>query len=118
MESVALSENEKVGQNGNHTSTWGKIFEEVAQKSGGALKTSASKMGDFTSHAAHLAKLKMEAHRLNNELCKLILEMGHKVWNLHKDQNLHQVEDVFSEDFKEIASIEKKLEENQTQLES
>ncbi len=104
------------GQDGNHTSKWVKIFEEVAEKSGSVLKTSAFKVGDFTAHATHLAKLKLEAHKLNNELCKLILETGHKLWELHKDHNLDQVEDIFSEDFKEIASIEEKLQENQKQM--
>ncbi len=113
-----LSKTEGVVQNGDPANKWVKILEEAAEKSGDVLKTSALKVGDFATHATHIAKLKLEAHKLNNELGKLILEMGHKLWELHKSQSLHEVEDAFLEDFKNIEAIEEKLEENQNQMQS
>ncbi|MFQ5542817.1 MAG: hypothetical protein ACE5FY_00525, partial [Nitrospiria bacterium] len=69
-----------------------------------------------TSHATSLAKLKIEAHQLNHQLCTLMLEAGHIVWELHKAKKLSGVEDAFSENFKEIADIELKLQENQNKM--
>jgi len=90
----------------------GEALKAGAEKLGAFVKVGAEKIGGFTSHAADLAKLKLEERRLSSELNKQFQVVGEKLWRLYSAQKLNDVEASFSKDLKKIAKIEDALEEN------
>lgn len=111
------------GTNKKDAFDWKEVAEDVAGKSGEALKTSAEKLGefvkvgaekvgDFTSHTTNLAKLKLEEHRLNAELNDHFQTIGEKLWGLYHTHKLTDVETSFSEDLEKISKIDEALKKN------
>ena len=83
-----------------------------------AVSSGAEKVGEFAQDTAHRAKLKLDVHHLRNKLEEIYSESGKKLWHLHHDQKLNEVEAIFAETFKEIDKLQEAIETKEKEEEA
>ena len=95
------------------------LLKKVANNAGkafDAVKKGAEKVSDISQSATSLAKFKYETVKLNNELEKLYLKTGEKLWQLKKLNKLSDVEKDLSEEFLQFEPLQKQIAENEKKI--
>ncbi len=95
---------------------WGDRFSEATDKGILVAKEMAGKVRHFAVEATELTKLKIEIHKLKNVWDRLFVETGEKLWDLYRTQDLSDVEDKFSDDFKTLQTLEADIAEKEREL--
>jgi hypothetical protein len=79
---------------------------EAARKSYEALKRGTGRVSDFAGDAARLAKLRMEIRSLERTRRLIHREEGEKLWRLHRENKLGDLEEAFSEELQKNEELE------------
>lgn len=82
---------------------------DYANKSLQVLKIGVQKLAHFTGSATKLSKLKVEIHTLQTNCDKIYLDVGKKLWQLHKDDKLRELGTAFEEEFKKIEDFHQQI---------
>jgi len=90
----------------------------VSNKVGETIKTGAQKVFRFTGSATKLSKLKVEVHNLQNQVEKIQLETGKKLWEMHKQNKLGEMDSAFDVEFKRIENLQKQIADKEKDAES
>lgn len=100
----------------------GQEFQEkvarISEKVGDAVKKGSERVAKFTGSATRLSRLKMEIHNLRNQLHKVHLESGKKLWQMHQENKLSEIDTAFSEEFAQIADLEKQIRTKEKEAEA
>lgn len=100
----------------------GEDFQEkvnkLSTKVGEAIKKGSQRVAKFTGSATRLSKLKVDIHNLHNQIEKVHLENGKKLWQMHHDKKLGEFENNFSEEFKQIENLEKQIKTKEKEVEA
>lgn len=81
----------------------------MAEKVFESMKIGVQKLSDFASDSSQVAKIKFEILNLNSDRKSLLREVGQKLWKLHKDKSLQNIEEKFKLEFKKIEDLERKI---------
>lgn len=81
----------------------------IAQKAYDAVKDGVQKLSDFASEGSQVAKMKFEILNLSSDRKSLLRDVGQKLWKLHKDKSLNNIEERFKKEFSKIAELEKQI---------
>jgi len=90
----------------------------ISEKVGEAVKRGSRRVAKFTGSATKLSKLKMDIHNLQNQLDKVRLQSGKKLWQMHQDNKLGQLDNKFSQEFDQIADLEKQIRTKEKEAEA
>ena len=83
----------------------------MAEKVFESMKIGVQKLSDFASDSSQVAKIKFEILNLNSDV-------GQKLWKLHKEKSLENIEEKFKNEFNKIAEMERKIAQKQKQVET
>lgn len=87
----------------------GEKLSTMAEKVFESMKVGVQKLSDFASDSSQVAKIKFEILNLNSDRKSLLREVGQKLWKLHKDKKLQDIEEKFKTEFKKIEDLERKI---------
>jgi hypothetical protein len=87
----------------------GERLSVIAQKAYDAVKDGVQKLSDFASEGSQVAKMKFEILNLSSDRKSLLRDVGQKLWKLHKDKSLINIEEKFKKEFDKIAELEKQI---------
>lgn len=73
------------------------------------IRYGADKVGEFAGEATELARLKIDIHNLETNLDKVYVTVGRKLWELHQKKQISGVGTKFTDEFKEIADLQKQI---------
>jgi len=100
----------------------GEDFQErvnkLSAKVGEAIKKGSQRVAKFTGSATRLSKLKVDIHNLHNQVEKVHLENGQKLWQLHHNKKLGEIDNNFSDEFKKIEDLEKQIKTKEKEAEA
>ena len=94
----------------------GERLSVIAQKAYDAVKDGVQKLSDFASEGSQVAKMKFEILNLSSDRKSLLREVGQKLWKLHKDKSLNNIEEKFKKEFAKIAELEKQIAAKEKQM--
>jgi len=81
----------------------------IAQKAYDAVKDGVQKLSDYASEGSQIAKIKFEILNLSSDRKSLLREVGQKLWKLHKEKSLVDIDEKFKKEFTKIAELEKQI---------
>jgi hypothetical protein len=81
----------------------------IAQKAYDAVKDGVQKLSDYASEGSQIAKMKFEILNLSSDRKSLLREVGQKLWKLHKEKSLVNIDEKFKKEFEKIAQLEKQI---------
>lgn len=81
----------------------------IAQKAYDAVKDGVHKLSDFASDSSQVAKIKFEILNLSSDRKSLLRDVGQKLWKLHKEKSLNNIEEKFKKEFDKIAEFERQI---------
>jgi hypothetical protein len=87
----------------------GERLNMIAQKAYDAVKDGVQKLSDFASEGSQVAKMKFEILNLSSDRKSLLRDVGQKLWKLHKDKSLQNIDEKFKKEFAKIAELEKQI---------
>ena len=90
----------------------------MAEKVFESMKIGVQKLSDFASDSSQVAKIKFEILNLNSDRRSLLRDVGQKLWKLHKEKSLENIEEKFKNEFNKIAEMERKIAQKQKQVET
>lgn len=88
---------------------WGEKLSVIAQKAFDAVKDGVQKLSDFATDSSQVAKIKFEILNLSSDRKSLLREVGEKLWRLHKQNSIGNIEEKFKIEFDKLANFEKKI---------
>lgn len=88
---------------------WGEKLSVIAQKAFDAVKDGVQKLSDFATDSSQVAKIKFEILNLSSDRKSLLREVGEKLWRLHKQNSIEDIEARFKIEFDKLADFEKKI---------
>lgn len=81
----------------------------IAQKAYDAVKDGVNKLSDLASEGSQVAKIKFEILNLSSDRKSLLRDVGQKLWKLHKEKSLVNIDEKFKKEFDKIAELEKQI---------
>lgn len=90
----------------------------MAEKVFESMKIGVQKLSDFASDSSQVAKIKFEILNLNSDRKSLLRDVGQKLWKLHKEKSLENIEEKFKNEFKKIADMESKIAQKEKEVET
>ena len=90
---------------------------QTTQRGAGAVRAGTERLIRFAQDTTKRTRVKLETRNLQKELDNLYKEEGKKLWQLHKEQKLGEIENSFSEDFKKTDELEQKIAEKKKESE-
>jgi len=97
---------------------WGEKLSAIAQKAFDTVKDGVQKLSDFASDSSQVAKVKFEILNLSSDRKSLLREVGEKLWRLHKQNSIDNIEDKFKIEFNKLAEFEKKIAAKEKEVEA
>lgn len=91
---------------------------EAARRGYEALKKGTSRVGDFAGDTARAARLRAEIYGLERTRRKIHRQEGEKLWRLHRENKLGDLEQAFSEELKMNEDLEAKLEAKKREIDA